>query len=416
MKVKSQSNPFKTANPLSKLSQMKLCFNGYSPLVVHVVYRLAVGGLENGLVNLINHMPQSRYRHVIVCLTGSTAFRNRVKRRDVAIIELNKSAGHDFRTHRRFWQLMRQLRPDIVHTRNLATLEFQVTAAMAGVRGRVHGEHGRDIYDLDGTDFKYTLLRKAMRRFVSQYIAVSVDLAKWLMDTVAVHSDRVNQIYNGVDVVKFSPRTDSTRRIYPEGFALANAFVVGTIGRMEPVKDQLTLIRAFLRLLQDKPDVRQKMRLIIVGDGSLYQNAQELIRSAHAEDFIWLAGERENIADLLRSMDLFVLPSLREGISNTILEAMATGLPVVATNVGGNAELVEPGTTGELVPHSNPAIMADAIAHYFVDSRRTTEHGRNARLRVVRRFSMESMVGGYTQVYDRLFIRDPAQIFASSTK
>jgi sugar transferase (PEP-CTERM/EpsH1 system associated) len=379
---------------------MKSPTNSYSPLVVHVIYRLAVGGMENGLVNLINHMPPARYRHSIVCLTSSTRFRSRLKRDEVSIIELKKAPGHDFRSHQRFWQILRQLRPDIVHTRNLGTLEFQFTAAMAGVQGRIHGEHGRDTYDLDGTSTKYKMLRKAMRPFVRQYTAVSVDLARWLINTIRIRADRVNQIYNGVDIVKFSPHRSRAARICPEGFAPPGAFVVGTVGRMEPVKDQITLVKAFLNLVTSNQTARQRMRLIIIGAGSLYRQAKEMLLKADADSLAWLPGEREDVPDLMRAMDLFVLPSLREGISNTILEAMATGLPVVATNTGGNPEIVCPGETGELVPPVDPIAMATAIASYFADPRRVAEDGRNAREEAVRRFSMQAMVNGYLSTYD----------------
>jgi glycosyltransferase involved in cell wall biosynthesis len=105
---------------------------------------------------------------------------------------------------------------------------------------------------------------------------------------------------------------------------------------------------------------------------------------------------------LMRAMDLFVLPSLREGVSNTILEAMATGLPVVATNTGGNPELVSPRETGELIPHSNPMAMANAIESYFSDPCKVSDHGRNARQKVECRFSMEAMINGYISTYENV--------------
>ena len=130
----------------------------------------------------------------------------------------------------------------------------------------------------------------------------------------------------------------------------------------------------------------------MVGDGSLRQPALELLRSAHVEDLAWLAGERDDVPELMRAMDLFVLPSLREGISNTILEAMATGLPVVATRVGGNPELVDAGNTGELVPHSDPVSMAGAIDGYFRKPEKALKHGTQGRYRVETKFSIEAMV------------------------
>lgn len=395
---------------------MRIPASSYLPLVVHVIYRFGVGGLENGLVNLINHMPPDRYRHVIVCLTESTAFRTRINRRGVSILELNKGPGQDLGIHRRFWRILRQFRPDIVHTRNLATLEFQLTSALARVPGRVHGEHGRDIYDLDGTNIKYNILRRAVRPFVRQYTAVSTDLTQWLIDTVGVRSDRVTQIYNGVDMVKFTPRKSISERAFPKGFAPSDAFIVGTVGRMEPVKDPITLIQAFLKLVQSNKTARRRMRLIVVGAGCLYKQANELLRNSHAENLAWLPGEREDVPELIRAMDLFVLPSLREGISNTILEAMATGLPVVATNTGGNPELVTPRETGELIPYSNPVAMADAIGSYFSDPCKVSAHGRNARQKVECQFSMQAMINGYISTYDNVLrkTRGPSHVGRSS--
>ena len=390
--------------------------NAQPPLIAHVIRRLAVGGLENGLINLINHMPYDRYRHAIICLMDSTDYSQRVERNDVRLYELHQRKGGGLTVHKRFFKMLRSLRPAIVHTRNLPALEFQVIAALAGVRARVHGEHGRDMYDLDGSSRKYNLLRKAIRPFVGRYTAVSADLARWLMDTVGVRPDRVNQIYNGVDVVKFHPRRTSTERIYPEGFAKSGCFVVGTVGRMEAVKDQLTLVRAFLHLVQNNRNTRERMRLIIIGDGSLRRPAMELLRNADAENLAWLPGDRKDVPELLRSMDLFVLPSLREGISNTILEAMASGLPVVATHVGGNPEIVESGVTGMLVPHSDPISMAEAIRNYVANPVKVNNHGLAGRQRTVKRFSMNAMITGYLKTYDSALQREGTRVCSGSSQ
>jgi sugar transferase (PEP-CTERM/EpsH1 system associated) len=371
----------------------------HRPLVVHIINRFAIGGLENGLINLINHMPEDRYQHVIVCLANMTDYSRRITRRDVPVIALHRREGHDFGVHWRLLKLLIRLRPAIVHTRNLTALEFQAVAALAGVRGRIHGEHGRDMYDLDGMNRKYNLIRKMIRPFVQRYTAVSVDLAQWLVDTVGIKPDRVTQIYNGVDIQKFRPRKGMREAFGPPGFVTSNSFVVGTVGRMEPVKDQITLVRAFIQLVQTSFEARQRLRLVMVGEGSLRIPARELLRKAQVEDIAWFPGERNDVPELMRAMDLFVLPSLREGISNTILEAMATGLPVVATRVGGNPELVDR-STGELVPHSDPVSMAGAIDSYFRKPEKALKHGTEGRYRVETKFSIEAMVEDYLKTYD----------------
>jgi sugar transferase (PEP-CTERM/EpsH1 system associated) len=359
-------------------------------------------------------MPGNRYRHAIVCLTEATDFKDRIDNKTIPVIELKQANGHDPRIHLRLWRTLRALGPDIVHTRNLPTIEFQLVAALAGVRGRIHGEHGRDMYDLDGKSFKYNLLRKALRPLVGRYIAVSRDLEQWLLATVGVKRERITQVYNGVDTEKFKPRSSRREFPCPEGWLKANSFLVGTAGRMEAVKDQLTLVRAFIDLVQSSSTARERARLIIVGDGPLRQPALELLRNAGLQGAAWLPGERTDVAVLMRAMDLFVHPSLREGISNTILEAIATGLPVVATNVGGNPELVEPDVTGYLVPHSDQIQMANAIRRYIEDPSIAVRHGMAGLEKVKTRFSMEAMVNGYLGVYDSVLRtkESPAITFA----
>jgi sugar transferase (PEP-CTERM/EpsH1 system associated) len=371
-----------------------------APLVVHILYRFAVGGVENGLVNLINHIPPEAYRHAIVCLCNYSAdFCARLRRPNVPIIALHKRAGHDLGVHLRLWRVLRALRPDIVHTRNLSGLECMIPAVLANVPGRIHGEHGRDVYDLDGSNRKYNVWRKAIRPLVQRYIAVSADLADWLVHTVGVRMDQVVQIYNGVDTQRFHPRCGLPPTLAPEGFVPPGAMVVGTVGRMQAVKDQVTLVRSFLHLLQTVPDAHQRLRLVLIGDGPLREEIRQLLQVTGAEHLVWLAGERTDIPELMRTLDLFVLPSLAEGISNTILEAMASGVPVLATRVGGNPELVQEGVTGRLVPPANPVAMAKAMHTYLVDAGQLRRHGQAGRQRVEARFSMEAMVTAYLAVY-----------------
>ena len=375
------------------------------PLIVHVIHRFDVGGLENGIVNLINHMPADRYRHAIVCLQGYTDFHKRLKQDNVEIYDMAKLDGHDLGLYVRLFRIFRQLRPAIVHTRNLSALETQVVAALAGVRGRVHGEHGRDIYDLYGKNRKYILLRKLVRPFVGHYIAVSKDLQNWLTDTVGVKRGRTSQIYNGVDNIRFHPSQTPREHLGPPGFFGDNSIVIGSVGRMAAVKDYPNLVRAFLRLLQLDPSRRDHLRLLIAGDGANRAACLELLGQRGADHLAWLPGERTDIPELMAAMDIFVLPSLGEGISNTILEAMATGLPVIATSVGGNLELVHEGATGFLVPPADSDAMAQALLNYVDDADQRHAHGRAARDIIDCQFSMDAMVQGYLSVYDRILER-----------
>lgn len=381
--------------------------NDHQPsLVLHVINRLAIGGLENGLVNLINHMPQDRYRHAILCLTDYTDFRNRIRAHNVPVFALHKKdTGHDFKSHWHMWKTLMALRPAIVHTRNLPAMEYQLVAAMAGIKGRIHGEHGRDMYDLAGANAKYNLLRKLMKTVIHRYTTVSLDLQQWLVETVGVARNKVSQIYNGVDTNRFCPRLGVRLLIGPDGFMKSDSVVIGTVGRLQPVKDQLTLVRAFIHLLQTTPHWRDSVRLVIIGDGPLRNESQRLLDEAGVNLFAWLPGDHDDVPNIMRSLDLFVLPSLAEGISNTVLEAMASGLPVVATRVGGNPELVEDDVTGTLVPSADPIAMAEVLRRYLVCPDLLLRHGQAARARAEGQFSIAAMVKGYMAAYDHVLAK-----------
>jgi sugar transferase (PEP-CTERM/EpsH1 system associated) len=362
--------------------------------------------MENGMVNLFNAMPPERFRHAVVCLGDYTDFRQRISAQPVDFYALNKRPGHDFSWAPRLWKLLRRLKPDLVHTRNLSALEAQFVAAAAGVRATVHGEHGRDVFDLHGRNRKYNLLRRAAQPFVSHYIAVSRDLAGWLRDTVRVPGDKIHQIYNGVDCVKFHPRCsdpggEARPAVLPPGFAAADSVVFGSVGRMAEVKDYPTLTRAFIRLVQDNPEAKHLARLVIVGEGVARQPCLRLLSEAGLSGLAWLPGERHDIADIMRALDVFVLPSLNEGISNTILEAQASGLPVMATRAGGNGELVEDAANGCLLAAGDVTGMAQALLDYLQDPARIARQGGVARRRVETRFSIPAMAGAYMDVYQQ---------------
>jgi len=372
------------------------------PLIAHVIFRLDVGGLENGLVNLINRIPAGRFRHAIVSLTDYSAFRQRIQRGDVPVFALNKPPGNSPATLVRLWRLLRRLRPDIVHTRNLGALEAVLPAALAGVPVRIHGEHGRDVDDLDGTNTRRQIVRRLYKPFVHQYIALSQDLASYLRHKIRVPTSRIAQIYNGVDSEQFHPAQERRDSVPHADFAGPGHFVIGSVGRMQDVKDPLTLARAFARLMETMPGAERRLRLVMVGDGPLRERVHLALADAGVEQYAWLPGEHNDVARMMRGFDLFVLPSLAEGISNTILEAMATGLPVLATAVGGNPELIQAGVTGTLVPRDDPESMARAMRAYAESPELCRRHGIEARGAIERKFGMEAMVNAYMALYDKL--------------
>lgn len=370
------------------------------PLIVHVVYRFDTGGLENGVVNLINHLPADRFRHAVVALTEVTGFAARLKRTDVNLVSLHKPPGHALRVYPGLWRLFRRLAPAVVHTRNIAALEAQVPAWLAGVPVRIHGEHGRDVDELGDKRARYRTFRRLYRPFVQHQIALSGEIACYLRDEVGVRADALTELCNGVDTQRFRPAPEGAAP--PDGcpFDPARHVVVGTVGRMQAVKDQTLLAQAFVQALASEPTLRQRLRLALVGDGPLRAACDRLLVDAGVRELAWLPGERADVPEVMRGFSLFVLPSRAEGISNTILEAMACGLPVLATGVGGNASLIDAGVTGELVPAGDVQALASRIAAIAADPDRMRRMGAAGRARAEARFSLGGMVAAYQHVYE----------------
>ena len=372
------------------------------PLIVHVVFRFGVGGLENGVVNLINRMPPRRWRHAIVALTEASAeYAQRIDRPDVRCVSLGKKDGHLVRDYPRLFRLFKELAPAIVHTRNLAALEAVVPAWAAGVPVRIHGEHGWDMQDPSGKRRRYRHVRRLYRPFVSRYVALSHHLEHYLEQQVGIPSERVSQIYNGVETERFRPSREGRSAIPGCPFDDPDLWLAGTVGRMEAIKDPLNLAQAFVRARQIDPAAARHMRLVFVGDGAMRGQVQQALERAGVLEYAWFAGERDDIPAIMRGLDCFVLPSLAEGVSNTILEAMASGLPVVATRVGGNSELIESGMTGMLVPPANSDAMAQAMLGYYNDRSTARRHAKAAHRVVEERFSLTRMVSDYSHLYER---------------
>ena len=374
------------------------------PLVAHLLFRFDTGGLENGVVNLINHMDSSRWRHAVVAMTEVTEFRRRIQRDDVQFLALDKPPGPGFLQYGALYRMCRQLRPDIIHSRNLAALEGQLPAWLARVPVRIHGEHGRDLDDADGSNQRNRWTRRFYSPFVQRFVALSCDLSRYLEHAIGISPGRINQIYNGVDTDKFFPRSEPVK-IAACPFESGRHVLVGTVGRMQPIKDQLTLARAFVHAIRARPELGSRLRLLIAGDGPLRSQVAQILSDAGLAELAYLPGERRDVAEFMRGLDMFVLPSLSEGVSNSILEAMASGLPVVATSVGGNVELVEAEKTGLLVPATDVPAMAEAITRLAENHLLRLEFGRAGRQRVVQQFSLNSMVATYDAMYTQALTR-----------
>lgn len=367
--------------------------------ILHLVYSFGVGGLENVIVQLINRLPAERYEHILLSLTSIGDFRQRITRSDVRFIALDKPPGHAIPLYPKIYRLLRELQPDVVHSCNLAALEIAPLAWLARVPLRVHAEHGWDAHDPDGSNPRYRRLRRGYRPFVSHYVAVSHDLDRYLADAVGVPAKRRSLLPNGADTERFHPATGTPPAVAGCPFAPGQHWLIGTVGRLQTVKNQPLLARAFVELLESSPRLAERLRLVIVGEGPLRAEVEAILDAAQARDKAWLPGARDDVAEILRMLDCFVLPSRTEGTSCTLQEAMASGLPVVATAVGGTPELITSGETGTLVPSDDVTALAGALQAFHDDPDSARRCGVAARQKALRDFSLTATLAAY----DRLF-------------
>jgi sugar transferase (PEP-CTERM/EpsH1 system associated) len=377
-------------------------------LVVHVVNHLMMGGMENGMVNLINHLPHNEFRHAVVCVQHDSDFRDRIQRKDVPVFNMHRSKIGVMAMRWQLLRLFRRLRPAIVHSRNLSGLDALAPAWLAGVPRRVHSEHGWEVDNLHGKNWKPALLRRLNAPLVNRYVAVSQDLGNFLTTRAGVATRRISVICNGVDTERFHPVSSSHSTAAhlpdpslaaPANFFQPGVVCVGTAGRLQAVKDQATLIAAVAHLLVADASLRSRLRLVIIGDGPLRGALQSQAQQAGIAELCWFTGASNQVPQCLRLLQVFVLPSLNEGISNTLLEAMASGLPTVVTPVGGNTELVEPGVTGTFFPVGDVAALAAVLAKYLAQPALAQQQGQAARARALDRFSLQAMVRNYRALY-----------------
>jgi len=359
--------------------------------VVHVLHSLGVGGTENGVVNLIGSLGRE-VRHTVISMVRIGPLAERLPA-GVPVRCVGKRAGVDLRAAVKLARLLRALRPHIVHSRNWGAVDAVLAARLARVPVLIHGEHGREAADPYGLDARRNRIRRLLSPLVSRWVTVSHDLGRWLVEVVGIPARKVLTIHNGVDVARFSEAgREAGRRTLGLG---PEALVVGTVGRLNSVKNQMALLDTFARL--DPAPVAA--HLVIVGEGPARADLEGRTRRRDLAGRVRLLGARDDVPALLAAFDVFVLPSIAEGISNTILEAMATGVPVIATRVGGNPELVEDGVTGMLAPADDPAALGRALAVYLADPHLRSLHGKTGRQRAVEEFALERMTTRYRDLY-----------------
>ena len=359
--------------------------------VVHVLYSFDTGGMEKGIATVINNSLLD-FKHTIICLTKSGKSKELLPGH-IEIIEMNKKEGNSLFFVFRLAKKIKTLNPDIVHTRNWGGFDGVLAAKLAGIKHVVHGEHGWSMEDPHGLNKKRVFFRRILDRLVSCYTCVSKQIESWLINDIKVKKP-VIQVYSGVDCEFFPPGNGAF--IKPDLGINENTIVFGIVARLDPIKNHKTLIKAFARINKIWPDTC----LLIAGKGD-----QEKYLQSIAGNNVHLLGNRTDIPDLLKCIDVFVLPSFNEGVSNTILEAMAAGLPVVASDRGGNPELIIHGHNGMLFDPESHEALTTCLIKYLEDSELRKQHGTAGREMAANLYSIDTMVDDYKSAWINLMKR-----------
>lgn len=355
------------------------------PHLIHFVYAFTTGGMEKVIATVVNGLDD--FEHTILCSTTSGPMAELLPA-NTRVIELNKPPGNSLGA---IWKLrgtLRALAPDLLCTYNWDGMDGILAAGMGRVRPIVQHEHGWGAEDPDGTSPKRRRLRRVLTRWTARVITVSKELEHWLVDDVRIRTP-VTQIYNGIDHTAYSPGPRDERLAAKLGVQ-PDAFAVGVIARLDPIKNHRFLFEAFTQLREERPNAT----LLVVGDGPDRVRLHEFACGG-----VVFLGDRRDVPDILRTLDVFVLPSVREGISMTILEAMASACPTIATRVGGNPELIIDGETGTLVELGDVAGLTGALARYAADPALAARHATAARERLIANFTVEQMVDRYRATY-----------------
>ena len=358
--------------------------------VLHIVLGLQVGGLEKFVLDLVSAM-DGNVDAKVLCLETADGI-NGVLRGE-RIFELKKPPGLRLGIAAAISKIAKREKVDLIHTHNPSPHFYGGLAGIASGIPVIHTKHGRNYPD----SARKVWLNRISSLMTDRVVAVSGDSAKVCTAIEKVNAKKVQTILNGIDIEKFIP--------LPFGYDFLAEFglsegvsVIGIVARLSPEKDHATLLHA-CKILKEK---KEEFHLLIIGDGPLREHLETLSAELDLGREVVFTGMRNDIAELLRGLDLFVLTSTTEGISLTLLEAMASGLPVVATRVGGNPEVVVDGETGFLVPAKDPQSLAKRMIDLLHNRALSIDMGKRGRRRVEEQFSIKATSQKYLTLYEEI--------------
>lgn len=378
----------------SPLDYLRLIMNKEKKInIAHLVYSFGTGGMENGIVNLVNNMNVNLFNHYIISFTFIGEFQRRITTKNVKIISINKKPGHSFLPYFSLRNIFIKNKIDIVHARGWATMmEGIISAKLARVPVTVYGFPGKTFMDMFGEKKRRILAQKILIKFTDGAVAYLNHMKNELCCSMNIPDEKVTILKNGVDLNKFT----NVNSGYRSEFGIKdNIFVIGAVGRIDPVKNYGTLIEAF-NIFSSKYD---NVKLVLVGDGEDFNNVKNKALDMGLSSTVLMLGDREDVPNILKCFDVFVQPSLYEGMSNTILEAMASGLPVISSSVGGSPEIVKDEENGLLFNPLDVLSLVNRLERIYHEKELREKMVKANKKKINKEFSLEKMVKKYEKYY-----------------
>ncbi|MFN0197619.1 MAG: glycosyltransferase [Planctomycetaceae bacterium] len=356
---------------------------GHPLRVCHISLTLCTGGLERLLVEFARHHDRERFELSFVVLQEQGQPADDIRHLGCEVLSLPLQELGRWERFRKMISLCHMLKPDVLHTHNAFPHWYgAIAGAWCRVPAIVHSRHGRRF----GQNWKEKLQFALASRLSDRVVGVSDDTSALCRAVGRLSLEKVTRIWNGIDLDRFTYRGPNAK---PVGIS---------VGRLSAEKDFPTLIHAVSHVRE----VLSEFEFYLVGDGPERSRLEALAQELELDGCLHFLGERQDVPELLASSTVYAGSSLTEGISLTLLEAMAVGLPVVATNVGGNPEIVIPGETGALVETGDSRALAEEILKLCLNPWQAELYGRHGRSRVEQHFSIQGMVRQYESLYRTL--------------
>jgi len=359
--------------------------------VVHTVLNLGFAGLERVVTELSLNADRNLFDVEVCCFHRKGYFADILEKAGIAVTILpQKQTGVDYGYVWKLSRFFRQRAAQVVHAHTGTFIFSALAGKLARVPAIVYTDHGRFLVEP-----KVRLVEDYISaRLADRSVAVSAELFRYMIDRVKFPAAKMTTIVNGVNTETFAPRPRPPKLLNEFGLS-AETRILGCVASFIPVKDHLTMLKALTRVTAQLPGTV----LFLVGDGPLRRAIEESIVTDGLAGRVVLTGKRQDVPDLLNLFDLFLLSSLSEGTSMSIAEAMASGVPIVATDVGGNRSIVDHGLNGLLVRPGRPEEMAEAILALLRNDERRSSFAREAVEKIKREYSAQVMASRYADLY-----------------